>query len=121
MNSPTDMHTCKEGVFTPKQLPCLCRPLPPPQGIIFGVPGAFTPGCSKVRAALLATVPVLPAIFVALGCAGSLRAACVLVHAPMQTHLPGYVADHDKIQAAGADVVVCLATNGEAGRGWMRL
>mmetsp|Transcript_21418 Transcript_21418/g.36537 ORF Transcript_21418/g.36537 Transcript_21418/m.36537 type:complete len:159 (+) Transcript_21418:125-601(+) len=44
------------------------------KGILFGLPGAYTPGCSK-------------------------------------THLPGYVADFDKFKAAGADVIVCVATN----------
>ncbi|KAI7841157.1 hypothetical protein COHA_005123 [Chlorella ohadii] len=44
------------------------------KGILFGVPGAFTPGCSK-------------------------------------THLPGYVADAEKLKAAGAEVVVCVAVN----------
>ena len=42
--------------------------------LIFGVPGAFTPGCSK-------------------------------------THLPGYVADADKLKAAGIDAIVCVSVN----------
>merc|ERR1711928_318997 len=42
--------------------------------VIFGVPGAFTPGCSK-------------------------------------THLPGYVADFDKLKAKGVDEVVCISVN----------
>jgi 2-Cys peroxiredoxin 5 len=44
------------------------------KGIIFAVPGAFTPGCSK-------------------------------------THLPGYVADFDKLKAKGAEVIVCVSVN----------
>ncbi|XP_032233472.1 peroxiredoxin-5, mitochondrial isoform X2 [Nematostella vectensis] len=44
------------------------------KGILFAVPGAFTPGCSK-------------------------------------THLPGYVADFDKIKSKGVDVVACIAVN----------
>ncbi|KAK9820372.1 hypothetical protein WJX72_009593 [[Myrmecia] bisecta] len=44
------------------------------KGILFGVPGAFTPGCTK-------------------------------------THLPGYVTDHDKFRAAGAEVIACVAVN----------
>ncbi|XP_077997087.1 peroxiredoxin-5, mitochondrial-like [Glandiceps talaboti] len=44
------------------------------KGVIFAVPGAFTPGCSK-------------------------------------THLPGYVADHDKLKAKGVDVVACVSVN----------
>ena len=44
------------------------------KGILFGVPGAFTPGCSK-------------------------------------THLPGYVADYDKLKDAGAEVIVCVSVN----------
>jgi 2-Cys peroxiredoxin 5 len=42
--------------------------------VIFGVPGAFTPGCSK-------------------------------------THLPGYIADHEKIAAKGIASVACLSVN----------
>merc|ERR1711994_619104 len=48
---------CKEGKF-----------------IIFGVPGAFTPGCSK-------------------------------------THLPGYIADFDKIKEKGVELIACVAVN----------
>jgi len=44
------------------------------KGVIFGVPGAFTPGCSK-------------------------------------THLPGYIADYDKIKAAGVELIACVAVN----------
>ena len=42
--------------------------------IIFAVPGAFTPGCSK-------------------------------------THLPGYVADFDKLKGKGIDSIACVAVN----------
>jgi len=52
------------------------------KGILFAVPGAFTPGCSK-------------------------------------THLPGYVSDYEKLQAAGANVIVCTSTdNGFALAAW---
>eukprot|EP00884_Botryococcus_braunii_P015651 jgi/Botrbrau1/276/Bobra.0022s0245.1 len=44
------------------------------KGVIFAVPGAFTPTCSK-------------------------------------THLPGYIQDYDKLKAAGAEVIVCIAPN----------
>merc|ERR1711935_650988 len=44
------------------------------KGIIFGVPGAFTPGCSK-------------------------------------THLPGYIADFDKMKAKGVELIACVAVN----------
>ena len=44
------------------------------KGIVFGVPGAFTPGCSK-------------------------------------THLPGYIADYDKLKEAGAEIIVCISVN----------
>ncbi|CAL8470163.1 g9705 [Coccomyxa elongata] len=44
------------------------------KGVLFGVPGAFTPGCSK-------------------------------------THLPGYIADYDKITKAGADLIACVTVN----------
>ena len=42
--------------------------------VIFAVPGAFTPGCSK-------------------------------------THLPGYIADFEQLQAKGVDSVACVAVN----------
>lgn len=44
------------------------------KGVLFAVPGAFTPGCSK-------------------------------------THLPGYVADFDKMASKGVDLVVCVSVN----------
>jgi len=44
------------------------------KGVIFGVPGAFTPGCSK-------------------------------------THLPGYIADFDKIKEKGVELIACVAVN----------
>jgi 2-Cys peroxiredoxin 5 len=54
------------------------------KGILFAVPGAFTPGCSK-------------------------------------THLPGYVSDYDKLQAAGAEVIACTSTdNGYALAAWAK-
>ena len=28
-----------------------------------------------------------------------------------QMHLPGYVADYDKLRAAGAEIIVCVAVN----------
>ncbi|MEQ1505822.1 MAG: peroxiredoxin [Myxococcota bacterium] len=42
--------------------------------VVFGVPGAFTPGCDK-------------------------------------THLPGYVADREKLAAKGVTQVVCVSVN----------
>ncbi len=42
--------------------------------VVFGVPGAFTPGCSRA-------------------------------------HLPGYVANADRIKAMGVDTIACLAVN----------
>ncbi|GFH33716.1 peroxiredoxin, partial [Haematococcus lacustris] len=44
------------------------------KGVLFAVPGAFTPGCSK-------------------------------------THLPGYVSAYEQFKEAGADIIVCVATN----------
>jgi hypothetical protein len=36
-----------------------------------------------------------------------------------KTHLPGYVSDYEKLQAAGADVIVCTSTdNGYALSAW---
>ncbi|XP_078344910.1 peroxiredoxin-5, mitochondrial-like [Oculina patagonica] len=44
------------------------------KGVLFAVPGAFTPGCTK-------------------------------------THLPGYVADFDKLKEKGVEVVACISVN----------
>ena len=61
------------------------------KGVLFGVPGAFTPSCSKV---------CVCALLEPLGTASFL-----------QTHLPGYVADWEKLKAKGVEVVACLTVN----------
>jgi len=44
------------------------------KGVLFALPGAFTPNCTI-------------------------------------THLPGYIADYDKLKAKGVDVVACVSVN----------
>lgn len=62
-------NTCNRVVASPTPLPLLYW-----LGVLLGLPGAFTPGCSK-------------------------------------THLPGYVANHDKLKDAGIDEIVCVSVN----------
>ncbi|MFT4929908.1 MAG: peroxiredoxin [Phenylobacterium sp.] len=59
-NGPEDATT--ESLFAGKKV------------VLFAVPGAFTPGCSK-------------------------------------THLPGFVANADKIKAKGVDSIICMSVN----------
>ncbi|KAH8367597.1 hypothetical protein KR200_011134 [Drosophila serrata] len=64
--------------------------------IIFGVPGAFTPGCSKV-------------------CSYSLRSISgtqLYQYRNSQTHLPGYVSSADELKSKqGVDEIVCVSVN----------
>ena len=78
--------------------------------MLFGVPGAYTPGCSKVRVVLAvqaagelcgANRPRTPSTPVQSTCAMPSPAA-------VQTHLPGYVSDAEKLKEAGAEVVACV-------------
>ena len=76
------------------------------KGILFAVPGAFTPGCSKARGqrrrgALQGTPN-----------AGLRRpTAPADVASARQTHLPSYIADAEMLKKKGVEVVVCTATN----------
>ena len=70
------------------------------KGILFGVPGAFTPGCSKVPRDAAAFDEYWTCF----------AAACDSLIC-LQTHLPGYVNDYSKLSEAGAQVIACVAVN----------
>ena len=70
------------------------------KGILFGVPGAFTPTCHKVR---LRQIEHRFDSWV-------FEHAC-LFDACKQTHLVGYVNDHNKLKEKGVEVIACIAVN----------
>ena len=68
---PTDIEMCEGGPGNKVTSDTLFKGK---KVILFAVPGAFTPGCSK-------------------------------------THLPGYLADADKIKAKGVSDIICVSVN----------
>ncbi len=68
------------------------------KGVLVNVPGAFTPGCSKVVSTTVRFIRLLWNEHVA---------RCF----PTQTHLPGFIASYDKFKEAGAEVIVFTAVN----------
>lgn len=87
------------------------------KGVLFAVPGAFTPGCSKVR------LPTFTcALIVLLWLAPSSR---------FQTHLPGFVQQAEDLKAKGVQELACISVNdafvmsawgkeqGADGKAWM--
>nr|CAD7407006.1 unnamed protein product [Timema cristinae] len=74
------------------------------KGILFAVPGAFTPGCSKSfvhRRLLQETLPP--------NCPfDSLVLSQVSV---FQTHLPGYVTKAEELKGKGIQEIVCVSVN----------
>jgi peroxiredoxin len=80
------------------------------RGILFAVPGAFTPGCSKARARRAAAMNA-PAAVRRKPCADAIRPRLPRASAPPQSHLPSFVRDAAKLREMGVDVVACVATN----------
>lgn len=68
------------------------------KGVLFAVPGAFTPGCSKVCSATFTRAfivsPWLPP-----------SPLC------LQTHLPGFVQQADDLKAKGVQELACISVN----------
>ncbi len=91
------------------------------KGVLFGVPGAFTPGCSKIKVGdALPSVEVFEGepsnkvnvaeLFkgkkgVLFGVPGAFTPGC------SKTHLPGFVEQADALKSKGAQVVACLSVN----------
>lgn len=90
------------------------------KGVLFAVPGAFTPGCSKVCiATFTCALVVLPWL-------------TPLPHG-FQTHLPGFVEKAADLKAKGVELLACISVNdafvmsawgkeqGAEGKAWMTL
>lgn len=68
------------------------------KGVLFAVPGAFTPGCSKVCiATLTCSIIVLPWLTPSPCC--------------FQTHLPGFVQQAEDLKAKGVQELACISVN----------
>lgn len=74
------------------------------KGVLFAVPGAFTPGCSKVESSFL------------------LAASCTVIASQwltfnlflfllFQTHLPGFVEQAAELKSKGIDEIACISVN----------
>lgn len=74
------------------------------KGILFAVPGAFTPGCSKVET----TFTSLLAISFAQSGLNRLTLCCVCC---FQTHLPGFVQQFEDLKSKGVQEVACISVN----------
>jgi 2-Cys peroxiredoxin 5 len=84
--------------------------------IIFGVPGAFTPGSHPFLALALCALPsALCALPLLSGLFPLLSALCcsiqLLLPGCHKAHLPGYIADLEKYQAKGIESISCLSVN----------
>lgn len=71
------------------------------KGVLFAVPGAFTPGCSKVDPSFLLTAPCFTVTV------RHLKSAFV----PFQTHLPGFVKQAAELKSKGIDEIACISVN----------
>lgn len=74
------------------------------KGILFAVPGAFTPGCSMVESLFLlaASCTVI---------ASQWPTFCLFVFPLFQTHLPGFVEKAAELKIKGIDEIACISVN----------
>lgn len=75
------------------------------KGVLFAVPGAFTPGCSKVR------VHALVSCLLCLACNNLVHQLMFCFSCCFQTHLPGFVEQAEALKSKGVQEVACISVN----------
>lgn len=77
--------------------------------MLFAVPGAFTPGCSKVSKTIFLKLVIVIQGF--RNFAVDQLDNSVLSDNFFQTHLPGYVAKAEDLKSQGINEVICVSVN----------